>query len=144
MPKNKDFALRIEIIDECLRNPYKKWTLQMLIDTINIKLSERYGKAIGKRTIQEDLKYLKLDKLAPIKKIKNGKETYFYYDDSNFSIKNLPINDEEINFLNDAINILRQVNDFKILQDVDLIINKLKNTVNTNIEGSSSFVQFEK
>ena len=35
MPKNKDFALRIEIIDECLRNQYRKWTLQKLNQTWN-------------------------------------------------------------------------------------------------------------
>ena len=61
-----------------------------------------------------------------------------------YSIKNLPIDNEEIAFLKDAIHILRQVNDFKILGDVDAIINKLQNTVQTNIEGGASIVQFEK
>ena len=144
MPKNKDFALRIEIIDECLRNSLKKWTLQILIDTINSKLTERYGKSIGKRTIQDDIKYLKHEKLAPIEKRKDGSETYFYYSDTNFSIKNLPLSAEEITYLIDVINILRQVNDFKILGEVDDIINKLKNTVETNTERGISFIQFEK
>lgn len=144
MPENKDFALRIEIIDECLRNRFRKWTLQDLIDTVSDKLHERYGKTVGKRTIQEDLKHMKEDKLAPIIKKKNGAITYFSYSDPNYSIKNLPIKDEEINYLKDAIHILRQVNDFKILQDVDDIINKLESTVNTNIEGGPSVIQFEK
>src|SRR5258706_7422388 len=129
MPINKDFALRIEIIDECLRNHYRKWTLQNLIDTINEKLTDRYGKSVKKRTIQNDLKYLIDEKQAPIEKRKNGNKIYFYYSDVNYSIKNLPINSEEINYLNDAIQILRQVNDFKILGDVDEIINKLHNTL---------------
>lgn len=144
MPKNKDFALRIEIIDECLRNRYRKWTLQDLIDTVNVKLTERYGKTAGKRTIQDDLKHMKEEKQAPIEKKKNGTTTYFYYSDTNYSIKNLPIKEEEIGFLNDAINILRQVNDFKVIHEVDEIVNKLQNTVNTNIEGSPSIIQFEK
>ena len=144
MPENKDFALRIEIIDECLRNRYRRWTLQDLIDTVNEKLNERYGKSASKRTIQDDLKHLKEEKLAPIIKKKIGAITYFSYSDPNYSIKNLPINDEEISFLKDAIYMLRQVNNFKILQDVDEIVSKLQNTVNTNIEGSSSIIQFEK
>jgi predicted DNA-binding transcriptional regulator YafY len=144
MPQNKDFALRIEIIDECLRNRYRKWTLQDLIDSVNEKLTERYGKTAGKRTIQDDLKYMKEEKGAPIEKIKSGTKTYFLYGDINYSIKNLPIKDEEISYLNDAINILRQVNDFKILQDVDEIVSKLQNTVKTNIEGGPTIIQFEK
>jgi predicted DNA-binding transcriptional regulator YafY len=146
MPANKDFRLRIEIIDECLRNRYRKWTLQNLIDTVNEKLTERYGKTAGKRTIQDDLKYMKeeLPIPAPIEKRKEGPITYFYYTDVNYSIINLPIKDEEITFLKDAINILSQVSDFKIVQDVNDIVNKLQNTVNTNIEGSPSIIQFEK
>lgn len=144
MPKNKDFALRIEIIDECLRNRYRNWTLESLINTVNEKLTDRYGKTIKKRTIQADLKYLIQEKGAPIGKKKSGKETYFFYTESNYSISNLPIKDEEIEFLNDAINILRQVDDFKILQDVDEIISKLQNTVNTNIKNGPTIIQFEK
>jgi len=44
MPQNKDFALRTEIIDKCLRNRYRQWTLQNLIDAVNEKLLERYNK----------------------------------------------------------------------------------------------------
>ncbi|RZK11571.1 MAG: WYL domain-containing protein [Flavobacterium sp.] len=144
MPDNKNFAYRIEIIDECLRNRFRKWTLQNLIDAVNDKLMERYGKTAGKRTIQDDLKFMKEEKEAPIEKRKDGAITYFFYSDVNYSLKNLPIKDEEIGFLNDAINILRQVNDFKLIQDVDEIVNKLQNTVNTNIENGPSIIQFEK
>ncbi len=144
MPKNKDFAFRIEIIDECLRNRYRKWTLQSLIDAVNDKLRDRYGKMIGRRTIQDDLKYLKENKDAPIEKKKNGKETFFYYSDLNYSIKNLPVKIEEIGYLSDAINILRQINNFQILKDVDEIIRKLKNTAKVSTEGARTIIQFEK
>lgn len=144
MPQNKDFAIRIEILDECLRNRYRNWTLQNLIDSVNDKLTERYGTTVSKKTIQDAIKFMKEEKQAPIEKRKNGATTYFYYSDPNFSIKNLPIETEEIDFLKDAIHLLRQVNDFKILGDVDAIINKLQNTVNTNVEGGLIIVQFEK
>lgn len=144
MPQNKDFALRIEILDECLRNRYRKWTLQTLIDAVNEKLQEQYGKDASKRTIQDDLKFMKEEKGAPIERRKDGTTTYFYYTDTNFSIKNLPIKEEEINLLNDAINILRQVSDFKILEDVDEIVQKLQNKIKTNVTGSASIIQFEK
>jgi predicted DNA-binding transcriptional regulator YafY len=144
MPDNKNFAYRIEIIDECLRNRFRKWTLQDLIDAVNDKLMDRYGKSTGKRTIQDDIKYLKEEKEAPIEKRKEGAITFFYYTDQHYSLKNLPINEEEVNYLNDAIHILRQVNDFKILNDVDAIVTKLENTINTNIENAPTIIQFEK
>lgn len=144
MPKNKDFAQRIEIIDECLRNHLRKWTLELLVDTVNRKLADKYGKSISKRSIQEDLKYLREEKDAPIEKKKDGAKTYFLYSDANFSIKNLPIENDEIERLNDVIRILKQVNDFKILPEVEEIVNKLQNTVKTNVLGAPSIIQFEK
>src|SRR6266496_54066 len=71
MPKNKDFALRIEIIDECLRNRYRNWTLQNLVDGVNEKIGDRYGKSITRRTIQNDLSFLINEKEAPIEKRKS-------------------------------------------------------------------------
>lgn len=144
MPDNKNFAYRIEIIDECLRNRLRKWTLQDLINAVNEKLEERYGKSASKRTVQDDIKYMKEEKGAPVEKSKEGAVTFFCYSDPNYSIKNLPIKEEEVNYLTDAISILRQVNDFKILDDVEEIVNKLQNTVSSNIEGSPAIIQFEK
>lgn len=144
MPENKSFNLRIEIIDECLRNNYRKWTLADLLKAVNRKLNDSYGKNASRRTLQDDLKHLKEHKDAPIKKTREGNKIFFYYENLNFSIRNLPIKDEEINLLNDAINILREVSDFKILSDVDAIINKLQNRIQTNSIGSAAIIQFEK
>lgn len=144
MPENKDFSLRTEIIDECLRNGLRKWTLDILIEEVNKKLFDRYGKTAAKRTIQNDIRFLIEEKGAPIERRKEGNATYFSYSDKNFSIKNLPIQEEEIARLKTAIEILSQVNDFKILQDVGEIVNKLQNTVSTNIAGAPSAIQFEK
>lgn len=144
MPQNKDFALRIDIIDECLCNRYKKWVLQDLIDAVNEKLKERYGKKASKRTIQDDLKYLKEVKGAPIEKIKDGFKTYFLYGETDFSIKKLPVKHEDVQLLNDAIFVLRQVTDIKVFQEVDEVLNKLQNTVKATIENAPSIIQMEK
>lgn len=144
MPENKDFALRIEIIDECLCNKYRKWTLQNLIDSVNEKLKDRYGKSASKKTIQNDIKYLKDEKGAPIEKIKDGRATYFLYGDENYSIKNLPVKAEEVQLLTDAILMLKEVTDIKIFKEVEEIVNKLQNTVKTSVENGPSLIQFEK
>ncbi|WP_212001831.1 YafY family protein [Chitinophaga sp. HK235] len=144
MPKNKDFTRRIELIDACLRNNLRKWTLKTLLETINEKLEEGCGAAVSKRTLQGDIQYMELEKNAPIVRQRESNKVYFSYDTPDYSIKNLPIKEEEVNLLNDAINILRQVNDFKILPEVDAIINKLQNTVQANVTGNAAIIQFEK
>ncbi|WP_217602364.1 YafY family protein [Chitinophaga sp. GbtcB8] len=145
MPANKNFAFRIAILDECLRNRRRKWTLQDLIDTVNDKLWDQFGqKDVRKRTIQDDIKQLEMTLGAPIERRKEGRVTYFMYSDPDFSIKNLPISHEEVEYLKDAIKILKQVNDFKILEEVEVIVNKLQHTVDTNIPESHCIIQFEK
>lgn len=143
MPKNKDFARRLEILDECLRNHLKKWSLEALLEQVNIKLNDRYGKKTSKRTLQADLKYLQDERDAPIAKRRDGQQTYFYYSNRQFSIRNLPINDEELGFLKDALNILRQVNDFSIIGEIQAVITKIENTISTHTDGNTAIIQFE-
>ena len=49
MPANKDFQRRIEILDECLRRRQRQWTIQGLLEEVNRKLAESFGKSIGLR-----------------------------------------------------------------------------------------------
>lgn len=144
MPANKDFFHRIEIIDECLRNHLQKWTLEKLTDCVNEKLEDRYGKKASRRTIQNDIAYLIKEKNAPINRKHDGHTVYFYYLDKTFSIKNLPIQEEDVSLLKNAISILQQVNEFQILNDVNAIIQKLENTIDNSKNSKPSAIQFER
>lgn len=144
MPRNKDFSRRIEIIDECLRRRQKKWFVEDLLETVNSKLDERFDKKVSKRTLYEDLKYLQEEKGAPIIKQWEGQRVYYKYDDATYSVLNLPISEEEITRLKDAIKMLREINDFSILEEVDLIVEKLEHTISTNVPDSRTMIQFEK
>lgn len=144
MPKNKDFALRIEIIDECLRRRQRKWYIEDLLDEVNIKLEERYNKKVSKRTIQYDLNHLIDERQAPIERCRDGQRVYYKYTESNYSVMNLPISEEEVEILKDAVDVLRQVNDFKIVGEVDAIIEKLNHTISTNVAENRLMIQFEK
>lgn len=144
MPENKDFALRIGILDECFRNSQRKWTLENLVEEVNYKLYERYGKTTSKRTIQNDITHLINEKGAPIDKKKKGNTTLFYYLDKTFSIKNLPLQQEEIDLIRDAIDVLKQISGFQISGDVEQVIRKLENAASNDIDRSPTIIQFEK
>lgn len=144
MPRNKNFTRRIEILDECLRRRQKKWFIEDLLQVVNDKLDDKFGKQVSKRSLYDDLRYLQEEKDAPIKKYWEGQRVYYQYDDSTYSVLNLPISDEEVGKLKDAVEILRQVNDFNLIDDVDMIVDKLEHTISTNLPDSISMIQFEK
>lgn len=71
MPVNKNALLRYKIIDRCLRNRYRRWTIEDLVDEISEALYDMEGirKGISLRTVQNDIQIMRSDKLgynAPI------------------------------------------------------------------------------
>ena len=71
MPANRNALIRYKTIDNCLRNPYRRWTLEDLVDACSDALYEYEGidKGISKRTAQMDIQMMRSEKLgynAPI------------------------------------------------------------------------------
>lgn len=92
MPINKNALQRYLILDKCLRNPYKKYTITDLVDICNNALLELNpnSNGISKRTIYNDLSFLQssIGYNAEILKIKEGKFVFYRYMDTTFSITN--------------------------------------------------------
>lgn len=143
MPSTKDFSRRIEILDECLRRRQKKWPVEALLETLNAKLIAEFNKKVSIRTLYNDLKYLQYDLDAPVGKSKDGGIVYYCYLDPNFSIKNLPVKADEVALLKDAMDIIRQVSGYSIMEDLEAIVRKLENTVTTNVPDRYTVIQFE-
>ena len=53
MPTNKDAEMRYRIIDRCLSNRLRKYTIYDLVDEVNRQLLDLQGKTVSKRTIQK-------------------------------------------------------------------------------------------
>lgn len=143
MPENKDFSHRIEILDECLRRN-KKWTFAELIECVNSRLHDRFGKTVSRRTLFDDLNYLIHEKGAPVEKIREGTKVYYRYSEAGYSIKNLPLNDEEIVLLKDAVSVLKQIGGLGIVQDIETIVSRLENSFAAGFGESHCYIQFEK
>lgn len=143
MPKVKDFYQRIELLDECFRQHGKKWTMKQLLERVNEKLEERFEEPVGKRTLQYAVEYLINEKQAPIAKCKDGARVLYYYADANYSIKNLPLSDEEIVLLKDAVEVIKQVGSASIAKDVLSVIAKLEHCIAENSASDRMIIQFE-
>jgi predicted DNA-binding transcriptional regulator YafY len=144
MPKVKDFYHRIEFIDECFRQHGKKWTIEALLECVNQKLEDRFEESVSKRTLQYALTYLIDEKQAPIQKVREGSRVLYYYADANYSIKNLPLTDEEVLLLKDAIEIIKQIGSISIAQEALSVIGKLEKSIEENPGTDRTIIQFER
>ena len=71
MPANKNALIRYKTINNCLRNRYRRWTLDDLVDACCDALYDMEGitKGVCSRTVQMDIQIMRSDKLvynAPI------------------------------------------------------------------------------
>lgn len=146
MPKNKLASFRYRVINNCLKNTGRKWTLQDLIDEISDQLFENFGieKGVSRRTVFYDIELMRslpprgFD--APIG-IKDG---HYYYEDPDFSIDNIPLSEKDMESITDAISFLEQFNQLPISAELSLIREKLYGeTVFPNV-GSQKIIEFEK
>ncbi|TKG92861.1 WYL domain-containing protein [Puteibacter caeruleilacunae] len=131
MPVNRNALIRYTTIDKCLRNRYRKWTLEDLIEACSDALYEYEGidKGVSRRTIQLDIQTMRSEKLgynAPIVVIDRK---YYSYEDPDYSITQLPLSQQDLEKLNDAVEILKQFQGFSHFQEMSGLIQKLENKI---------------
>ena len=118
MPLNRSTLIRISTIDKCLQSRYRRWTLEDLMDACSDALAEYEGRdtSISRRTLQYDLSLMRSDRLGYNAPIVVRDNKYYEYEDPDYSITHLPLNDEGLNALNSALDILRQLQCFPQLE----------------------------
>ena len=60
MPANKNALIRYKTIDNCLRNRYRRWTLEDLVEACSDALYDMEGirKGVSVRTVQGDIQMM--------------------------------------------------------------------------------------
>lgn len=145
MPVNRNALLRYQTIDRCLNNPYRRWTLDDLIDACSKALYEYDGSTNGvsRRTIQADIQMMRSDRLgynAPIEVYDNK---YYRYSEPNFSITHLPLSAEAIEEMQRAVEVLAQFEYFDFFVGITESVNKLRDYLSLVNKQSRSIIQFE-
>ncbi len=110
MPVNKNALIRYKTIDRCLRNRYRRWTLDDLVEACSDALYELEGidNGVSVRTVQGDLQVMRSDRLgynAPIEVYDNK---YYRYSDPDYSISDNPLSCEDFELVDTAV---RMIND---------------------------------
>ena len=131
MPVNKNALLRYKTIDRCLRNKYRRWTLDDLVEACSNALYEMEGitRGVSVRTVQADIQMMRSDKLgynAPIEVYDNK---YYRYEDSDYSIAESPIADDTYELIVRAVRMIRQ-KDGTSVDEIGDILDKVGQRLN--------------
>lgn len=144
MPAHKSKNFRFRIIDECLQNKNREWTLENLIDEVSMKLTDEFNvQKVSKRSIQYDIALMRekppIGYSAPIVCL-DGKYTYSKKD---FSIQDARLSKPDIDNLTEVVNTLKQYKNYSHLGDVLKIIEKIEAIIAINPGPSNTLVEFE-
>lgn len=107
MATNKNATIRYQALDKCFRNPGRKYFIEDLIEACNNALLDvdPSSSGIKRRQIYEDVKFMKDSRGfdAPIKSFPEGRKAWYRYEDTNFSINNQPLNEQEAQQLKESL-----------------------------------------
>lgn len=138
MSSNKNALIRYKTLDKCLKNKYKQYTLEDLIDECSEALFEFEGKEsfVSKRTVQLDLQNMRSEKFGYEAPIEVYERKYYRYSDPDYSIHNISVNESDLKAMNNAVQILKQFKDFSMFKEMNGVIQKLEDSIHATNQKS--------
>ena len=127
MPANKNALIRYKTIDRCLRNRYRRWTLDDLVDACCDALYDMEGitKGVCARTVQMDIQIMRSDKLGYNAPIVVYDKIYYTYADPDYSITEMPLSMDDCKLIKEAITLLDNKDNLDAAR-VKMVLAKLK------------------
>ena len=138
MSSNKNALIRYKTLDKCLKNKYKKYTLEDLMDECSEALFEFEGKEsfVSKRTVQLDLQNMRSEKFGYEAPIEVYERKYYRYSDPDYSIHQISVNENDLKTMNNAVQILKQFKDFSMFKEMNGVIQKLEDSIHSTNQKS--------
>ncbi|MCB9251737.1 MAG: WYL domain-containing protein [Flavobacteriales bacterium] len=146
MATNKNQFIRYKILDNCFRNPGKRYFIEDLMKECEKALTEidpDLG-GISRRQIFSDISFMESSEGwgIELERLKDGKKVYYRYVDTDFSINQMPLNEVEINQLKSALEILSQFKGMPQFEWINELIPKLRQGIGT--EGNQhTIIEFD-
>jgi len=145
MATNKNAQLRYNVLDRCFRNPGRQYFWQDLAEECSNAIEEHSGLAssISRKTIFNDMEFMKSEAgfSAPIISIPDHPRKYYRYEDMSFSIRNQPLNEQELNQLKDAVQFISRISGVAEFEWIHDIIPKLQ--IATDDKIGASFISYQ-
>lgn len=146
MALNKNALIRYKTIDKCLQNNYRQWTLDDLVEACSDALYEYEGRVVNvsTRTVQLDIQMMRSDKLGYNAPIVVYDKKYYKYEDEEYSITNIPLNENDMDVLSETVEMLKQFKDFSLFSELGGIIQRLEDKVYTQKTNRSPIIHLDK
>lgn len=113
MPVNKNALIRYKTIVRCLRNRFRRWTIEDLMDECANTLYDMEGITTGvsKRTIQSDIQIMRSDKLGFNAPIEVYDQKFYRYTDPDYSINDMPLTIDDCLLIRKAVRLIDKAKD---------------------------------
>lgn len=146
MAQNKNALIRYKTIDKCLQNSYRKWSLDDLIEACSNALYELEGRDtdLSKRTIQLDIQMMRSDKLGYNAPIVVYDKKFYKYEDPDFTITDIPLNENDMQVLTETVEMLKQFKDFSLFSELGGIIQRLEDKIYTEKTQQPAIIHLDK
>ena len=143
---NKLALLRYKIIDQCLQNRYRKWTLEDLMEAVSNGLYEYEGitSGVSKRTLQLDIQNMRSDKLGYHAPIVVTEKKFYSYNEKGYSIVNANLSKQDAEKLGEVLKLLKQFVGFSYFEDLSATIGKIEGKLLQQQKSTKIAVDFEK
>ena len=129
--------VRYQVLDRCFRNPGKKYFIDDLVEGCTKVLIEidSHSNGISRRQVLDDISFMESSEgwSIDLVRTREGRKVYFRYDDPNFSINDMPLNEVEINQLKSAIQILSQFKGMPQFKWMNELLPKLQQGVSSAV-----------
>ncbi len=146
MATNKNALIRYKILDNCFRNPGKRYFIKDLILECEKVLMEidPDSNGISRRQIFDDISFMESKEgwQIDLAKQRDGKKVYYRYSDISFSINNMPLNEVEIGHLKSALEILSQFKGMPQFEWIHELLPKLQQGAST-IDEKDAIIEFD-
>ena len=145
MPANKNALIRYKTIDRCLSNRFRRWTLDNLVDECCMALREMEGmtKGVSVRTVQGDIQMMRSDKLGYNAPIEVYDHKYYRYSDPNYTITGMPLSRNDVDVLQEAVDMLQQLQDFDQFDEMADVINRLQDKLSVTRQERHPIVHYD-
>jgi predicted DNA-binding transcriptional regulator YafY len=146
MSTNKHAQIRYHALDRCFSNFGRRFFIDDLVNSCNKAINEYTGIVDGvkKRQVQDDIVFMESEAGWGISlaRHKDGKQTYYRYEDARYSIKNQPLNETEVNQLKETIFMLNRFKGMPQFGWMEELLARLESTF--KLKGTTtSIVGFE-
>lgn len=145
MPANKNALIRYKTIDNCLRNRYRRWTLDDLVDACSDALYDMEGirKGVSVRTVQGDIQIMRSDKLGYNAPIEVYDHKYYRYADDDYSITDMPMSQNDFEVMQESVDMLRQLEDFEQFSEMADVISRLQDKLSITRNNRKPIIHFD-